>query len=274
MSEAYKSFSDPSRWSKFAEFYERYAEPLTGSFAEAVLAKLPDLTGCRLLDVATGSGVLAKAAARVGANVTAIDFADDMVACARRHLQTFPGCDAQVMDGQDLKFPDSSFGISASLFGVMMFPDFRRGLSELVRVTEPGGYVAVGVWKDPIGAGPNRILREAMKSVQPVLSFPEPPAGMVALCAPGGMHAELLAAGCHTVEVHQELGEWKAPNIDAAMFQITELLQRCPVPLYEALDDQNRNEVMQTLRSMLSETTQPDGKVVIPAFAHVAIGRC
>src|SRR3546814_7740276 len=47
----------------------------------------------------------------------------------------------RVMDGHQLDLNDNRFDIAGSQFGVMLFPDFRRGLSELLRVTRPGGTV-------------------------------------------------------------------------------------------------------------------------------------
>jgi SAM-dependent methyltransferase len=43
------------------------------------------------------------------------------------------------MDGQALDLPDAAFDAVFSIFGVIMFPDWRKGLAEMARVTRPGG---------------------------------------------------------------------------------------------------------------------------------------
>ena len=47
------------------------------------------------------------------------------------------------MDGQALELEDDTFDLAGSQFGVMLFPDLETGLSELVRVTKPGGQVVL-----------------------------------------------------------------------------------------------------------------------------------
>jgi SAM-dependent methyltransferase len=53
--------------------------------------------------------------------------------------------ETRVMDGHALELEDDTFDISGSQFGVMLFPDMPRGISELVRVTKPGGRVLMTV---------------------------------------------------------------------------------------------------------------------------------
>jgi ubiquinone/menaquinone biosynthesis C-methylase UbiE len=91
--------------------------------------------------MATGTGALALAAARTGAQVLATDFSPGMVACVA--AAGLPNVEARVMDGQALDLPDARFDAAFSIFGVIMFPDWRKGLAEMRRVTKPGGYGAV-----------------------------------------------------------------------------------------------------------------------------------
>ena len=94
-----------------------------------------------MLDVAAGTGALTLAAARTGAHVLATDFSPGMV--ARIAAANLPNVEASVMDGQALDLADGCFDAVFSIFGVIMFPDWRKGLSEMGRVTRPGGPIAV-----------------------------------------------------------------------------------------------------------------------------------
>ena len=133
------------RWDKVAQHYERTAHPITQPFAEAALAQVQLNSRSRVLDVAAGTGALALAAARRGAEVLAIDFSPGMV--ARIATVELPNVDAKVMDGQALALPDGSFDAVFSILGVIMFPDWRKGLAEMARVTRPGGLGVVATWR-------------------------------------------------------------------------------------------------------------------------------
>jgi ubiquinone/menaquinone biosynthesis C-methylase UbiE len=123
------------------------AHPFTALYAKAALSRVPLSPASRVLDVAAGTGALALQAASTGARVLATDFSAGMV--ARIAAAGLPNVEAKVMDGQALDLPDASFDASFSIFGVIMFPDWRKGLAEMARVTRPGGYGVVATWRDP-----------------------------------------------------------------------------------------------------------------------------
>ncbi|GCC47338.1 hypothetical protein chiPu_0031706, partial [Chiloscyllium punctatum] len=87
--------------------YEAQSQPFTTLFADAAIATLPIGPSSRVLDVATGTGAAALAAARTGADVTAIDFSAGMVARVGAH--GLPNIEARQMDGQALDLPDAAF---------------------------------------------------------------------------------------------------------------------------------------------------------------------
>jgi demethylmenaquinone methyltransferase/2-methoxy-6-polyprenyl-1,4-benzoquinol methylase len=96
--------------------------------------------GSKALDVATGTGDLAVALARRGAEVTGSDFAPAMLEIARRKA---PGLRFEEGDALDLEHPDDSFDAVTVGFGARNFADLDRGLGEMARVTKPGGRVVV-----------------------------------------------------------------------------------------------------------------------------------
>ena len=99
--------TDPAYWDSAVANYEAQAAPFTGFFAEAALAMLDLRPGQRLLDVATGTGAAALAAARKGMSVTAIDFSHGMIERVRAH--GLANIVARQMDGQALDLPDAAF---------------------------------------------------------------------------------------------------------------------------------------------------------------------
>lgn len=193
-----RAFEDPERWDAVARHYEETAHPFTARFAEAALARVP-LDACsRVLDVAAGTGALARAAARTGAQVLATDFSPGMV--ARIAAAGLPNVEARVMDGQALALPDGAFDAVFSIFGVIMFPDWRRGLSEMARVTRPGGTGIVATWRDE-GAASFLLLGRIRRTLFPERAGLPMPEAVRALSTPQDFARELVAAGYRDPEI-------------------------------------------------------------------------
>lgn len=264
---------DEARWSAMAASYERWGEPLTAQFARAALSLAGGLTrGERVLDVAAGTGALAVAAAEAGGRVLATDSSPGMVARLRERLEPLAGSEARVMDGQALALEDATFDASFSVFGVMLFPEWRRGLAELVRVTRPGGRVIVATWVNPEGAGLASLIRQAYRSASPEAALPPMPPGMIVLCAPEGLKTELIRAGCGEVAVHTVDGVWGGTSVDQAMEVIDELQRMSPHFAHAGLDDDGRARLRGLLRAAVEAHAEPGGAVRIPVTANVAIG--
>jgi demethylmenaquinone methyltransferase / 2-methoxy-6-polyprenyl-1,4-benzoquinol methylase len=96
--------------------------------------------GDRALDVATGTGDLAVALRRRGAEVVGLDFSERMLELAREKAP-----DVRFEAGNALKLPyrDGQFDVVTVGFGARNFDDLSAGLGEMARVTRPGGRVVV-----------------------------------------------------------------------------------------------------------------------------------
>lgn len=112
------------------------------------LCETADLqAGWRVLDVATGSGNAALAAARRGCEAVGVDYVPALlergrIRAAAEHLSVefVPG------DAEDLPFPAASFDAVTSIYGVMFAPHHKCAAAELVRVCRPGGRIALACW--------------------------------------------------------------------------------------------------------------------------------
>jgi ubiquinone/menaquinone biosynthesis C-methylase UbiE len=191
--------NDPDRWNELAKHYEETAHPFTAPFAEAALARIEVTPETRLLDVATGTGALALAAAWQGAQVLATDFSPGMVARVTAHgLLNLEG---RVMDGQALELPEAAFDAVFSVFGVMMFPDWRKGLREMARVTRPGGHGVVATWASE-GAATHLLLSQVVRALFPERDWRSGlPEGLRYLGDPERLTAEMVAAGYATPDI-------------------------------------------------------------------------
>jgi SAM-dependent methyltransferase len=129
-----------------ANQYEALYGPISAQYA----AKAADIAqiqnGQRVLDVACGTGILTReVASRSGSNgyVVGIDPNPGMLAVAR---QLAPAIEWHQGSAESLPFPDQSFDLVVSNFGLMFFTDRQRAIREMLRVLVPGGHLTVTVW--------------------------------------------------------------------------------------------------------------------------------
>jgi ubiquinone/menaquinone biosynthesis C-methylase UbiE len=160
-------------WDNHVLLYEEVFEPLSLAFARQAASRLELSPGMHVLDVAAGAGGAAIELAASGIAVTAVDASAGMVGRMRnRCMGRGLPLDIRVMDGADLKFAESTFDAAFSVFGVILFPDAVRGLSEMRRVVRQGGKVAVVTWTQPDRYELATCLREAIQTL--ALGVPSP----------------------------------------------------------------------------------------------------
>lgn len=127
---------------------------LTTAMAVSIVEKTPLESregGLRVLDVATGPGVVADvAAARGHAEVVAVDFSAAMLKEAQPVVDKH-GDIVKLIEGDAaaLPLPDASFDAVVVSFGLLHLPDPQAALKEAARVLKPGGRLAYSVWEAP-----------------------------------------------------------------------------------------------------------------------------
>jgi ubiquinone/menaquinone biosynthesis C-methylase UbiE len=130
-----------------AEIYEDFFLPaLFQDWAPRVADAAQVQPGQQVLDVACGTGVLARAVAeRVGeaGSAVGLDVNDGMLAVAERKA---PQIDWRQGRAESLPFEDDRFDAVVSQFGLMFFEDRQAAIREMTRVLRPGGRLAVAVW--------------------------------------------------------------------------------------------------------------------------------
>ena len=151
-----------------ADAYDQFM----GRYSRLLSPHLADLAGIhpgqRVIDVGCGPGALtAELVERVGpANVAAVDPSEPFVAAATaRH----PGVDVRRAAAEALPFGDDSFDSAVAQLVVHFMEDPVAGLSEMGRVTRPGGVVAACVWDHAGGRGPLSVFWRAARELDPTV---------------------------------------------------------------------------------------------------------
>ena len=191
-------------WDRIAAGYDRTNTSTQMWLGTEGLRRAGLRPGMRFLDVAAGSGALAIPAARLGAQVLAIDHSSAMLdLLAKRAHNEGLTIDTRVMDGHALDLPDDSFDRVGSQFGVMLFPNMPKGIREMVRVTRPGGSVLLHAYGNPHDIDFLGFLISAIHTVRPHFDGPpsDPPPLEFQLADPERLRNEFVDAGLTDVRI-------------------------------------------------------------------------
>jgi ubiquinone/menaquinone biosynthesis C-methylase UbiE len=144
-------------WDLAAADYETLWQVQLAPAQHALLEGAALAPGERVLDVACGSGLVSRAAARaVGSSghVLGVDLAEQMVAAARERAAMHPQAQFMRLDGEALDgVPDASFDAALCGLGLMYMPHPEHALREMARVLRPGGRVVLSVWGERARCG-------------------------------------------------------------------------------------------------------------------------
>jgi ubiquinone/menaquinone biosynthesis C-methylase UbiE len=214
-------------WDLVSEGYAVEAASIMLPFTRQAIHIVEPGASARVLDVATGPGVLALELAPRVARVDAVDFSRAMLDQleARRAALGLDNVFASVADGQALPFEDASFDAVFSMFGLMFFPDRPKGFAEARRVLRPGGVVVVSSWA-PVDQSPLMMLMfGALRAADPTRAAPQ--TNLLSLENPELFARELEGAGLedvsvtpytHGVRVEDADGLWESMSRASAPF--------------------------------------------------------
>jgi ubiquinone/menaquinone biosynthesis C-methylase UbiE len=251
-----------------AEYYEsRFVPGIFAEWASLVAGMADARPGQEILDVACGTGILARTVAdRLAGDghVVGADLNPNMLTVARGAR---PELDWRQADVARLPFPDASFDRVLCQMALMFFPDRPAALSEMARVTRPGGIVAVCVPAaldeqpayQPFVEAAVRIAGDESRSLL----------GAYWACGDLTQLTGLIrAAGLTPLETRTYLGT--AAFASADELTATEVKGS---PLGGRITDQMYERIVAAAREVLRPFTGPDGAVAAPLRGHVVTAR-
>ncbi|MGW6723833.1 class I SAM-dependent methyltransferase [Streptomyces sp. NPDC054995] len=256
-------------WSGKAEPYARTYSRLCAHPVAALLDAAEVGPGSRVLDVGCGSGTVSAAAVARGASVYAADAEPGMAEATRRAV---PTADVRVAHLPELPYEDGTFDAAIGNFVLNHVGRPREALTELRRITRPGGRVAVTIWRSPGAPGQNLIGRaiqaagitrpDWLPALAPEDDFPRTPEGLAALLGA----AELLGVECSEVawEHRCDPDTW------------WEGAERGIGALGQVLNSRGVQGIAEARRAydgLCAEFRTADGSLVLPHVALLARGR-
>lgn len=236
-----------------AEAYERLFVPaLFSEWAARVADSVPVQRGSRVLDVACGTGVLAREALRRTTAVVGVDLNPAMLTVASSRAPAMTWLQAAA---ESLPFRDRAFDAVVSQFGLMFFADRRAALYEMCRVLKPAGRLAIAVW-DSLPGAPAYDLEVGI--VQRVAGQ-RAADGLRAPFALGDKRALtglLAAAGLSAAEVTTHTGTARFPSIET----MVEADLRGWLPLLGInLAEEQIEQILKSAAGVLRQFRQADG---------------
>lgn len=245
------SLDTPESWGAASEGYAEHVAPvMMRPFAEDIVERLDLSDDATVLEVASGSGALTELLAGRAKSVLATDFAPKMVDVLRARMQALGAANVrcEVMNGESLDVPDSSYDAASCSFGLMFFPNRQKGFDELSRVTRPGGRVAATGW-----AGPDRfeafgLFLAALNAAFPDMPPPSTPPPVFGLADPAVFRSHMERAGFRDVKVEHVAHDLEIPDFERTWSMLT-----VGAPPVQALFDQVGAEGRERIRDELRE---------------------
>jgi ubiquinone/menaquinone biosynthesis C-methylase UbiE len=223
-------------------------------------------SGEHVLDVAAGNGNATLAAARRYGIVTSTDYVPALLECGRRRAEAEGlAIEFQVADAEGLGFADASFDVVLSTFGVMFTADQPRAAAELLRVTRPGGRIAMANWTPEGFIG--RLFRTIGKHVPPPAGAQSPARWGTRTWIDGefGAKADTIAA-----TTRQFTFRYRSPE---HMLEVFRTWYGPVLKAFGALDAIGQAALARDILGLIDEFNRAgDGTVVVPSdYAEIVI---
>ncbi|GAM24065.1 hypothetical protein SAMD00019534_072400, partial [Acytostelium subglobosum LB1] len=224
----------------------------------------------KLLDVACGYGALTiQAAQRVsksGGSIVGVDFAPGMLEQLKRESQGLTNLTGECMNGEDLKIDDNTFDYCYSAFGLIIFEDRVKGLSELHRVVKPNGEIAITTW--PYDCELFTLMKRSFRRVVDY-DIPDEAFQRITLGDGEFLREQFKKAGfTKPLKVITKIHNMDLPVNDMMNFFVGHpLIMMLSTYLPEDKHDQFHPAIRQELNQMY-----PDGHMCLPVRCAIAIG--
>jgi len=242
--------------------YAAMREQMANVTAALVAAAQPK-PGMAVLDIAAGTGDPSLTIARAvepGGTVTSTDFNPAMLAALRHNAEAegVTNLSTRAADAHELQFPDGTFDLVVSRFGVMFFGEVDRALGEMRRVLKPGGRLTLVVWGGPIPG--SYFGTAALPFIKRMAEKPDPDGpGPMRFAEPGKLVRLVEAAGFSNVQ--ESVQNVSAPYAGTPEQMLVDLMEiaapfrNAVATLSESDRQDGEREVIEALHGLYTDGT-------------------
>ena len=228
-----------------AEHYQRYLEPvLFMPWAHRLVTYAGVKPGDVVLDVAAGTGAVARVAARAGGEVTATDSSAHMLEHVPAGIRTLV-CPATALD-----LADESVDVVLCQQGLQFMPDPLAALREALRVLRPGGVIAVSVWATDERLDPFDAFAEALQRDATAAGSGRTISNASVATTVHGIVDQLIVAGAAEVRATRQELAVRWPTVDS---EVAALFGTPFGPFLDSLPGPRREGVLADVRQQLDQ---------------------
>jgi ubiquinone/menaquinone biosynthesis C-methylase UbiE len=256
--------------------FTRIADTMRES-GEALVQKLGITKGMKVLDLGCGDGTTAIPEAKLGADVTGIDIARNLVEAGNKRAAEHGLTNLKFQEGDASNLeqvPDKSFDLVVSMFGAMFAPKPFDVAKEMVRVTRPGGRIVMGNWipNDPT------LVAQLLKISSSYT--PPPPEGFVSPITWGvesNVIERFTAAGVskENISFARDMFTFNFPGKPSALLDEFRKYYGPTMNAFEAAEKQGKAaELQKQLEDLFNSQNRSQNATSIPAtFLRVTVTR-
>jgi SAM-dependent methyltransferase len=214
------------------------------------IARLGLDPGEPVLDLACGTGNLALPAARIGASVTAIDIAPNLIAQAQaKAVRERLSIAFDLGNAEQLPYASGTFQTVVTMFGAMFAARPERAAAEMLRVTRPGGRIAMANWT------PTGFIGEMLKTT---VAYVPAPTGLPSPLLWGSVDhvRERLEAGSTSLMLTRRMITFEYPFGPEQVANELRLWYGPTLRAFAALDEDKRDGLRRDLETLWAENNR------------------
>ena len=266
--------SESRLYSGIAGSYHQYAPKAFGGFIEPLMEMAGLQKGQRVLDLGTGSGQVALAAARLvgdSGKVIGLDIAPGLIQKAKEQAETVGLSRVEFVQGdaEQIDFADDSFDVVLCHFGLMHFPDQDKALAGMHRALRKGGRVALSVWSTSDKMRVLGIISSKIREFWPQTIQPGAP-GWFDFGRPGSLEDALSKVGFKDIKTMRLNAPLEVPDAESYWRTLVGVSGRLQV-LLENIPPEIAARI-ETETKQAAQSYQSSNGLAIPCEAIIGTG--